>query len=292
MRQSQVGLPRVPGRGRDPGRRRVHRIASGARTVPAVPVPAARAAARPGTGATPGPGGGSNLPPPTAGQPGRDHQPGGPAAPAAADAARVQQHHPRPAGRQAPASRGGGFSVDIPGTAGFVNGAKITSSVDAKQFVDASERLATAAAARLGELLPGGCFPAPAAANAQDDCARQFIKQFGLRAYRRPVTGAEETDMFDFYRALRGARGRRQLPGRHQGADRRHHPDAAVPVSLGAGRGADQGRAAVPPEQLGDRLAAVVLPVGLDARRRRCSPPPRTASCRTWIASPRKPGAC
>src|SRR5687767_16021420 len=37
-----------------------------------------------------------------------------------------------------------GFSVDIASTGGFVSGAKITSSVDAKQFVDASEQLATA----------------------------------------------------------------------------------------------------------------------------------------------------
>jgi hypothetical protein len=107
-------------------------------------------------------------------------------------------------GEKMPPTRAAGFSVDIASAAGFVTGAKITSSVDAKQFVDASDRLATAAAARLADLLPAGCAPAPAAAAAEDDCARKFIKQFGLRAYRRPVTQQEETELFDFYRALRG----------------------------------------------------------------------------------------
>ena len=180
----------------------------GGKDSPGGPSPGAPGGGRPGTGTTPGngngSGGGSNLPPPP------------PVNPAETTNLAGQQHLRRLTlleygntirdllGVQAPASRGGGFSVDIPGTAGFVNGAKITSSVDAKQFVDASEQLATAAAGRLGELLPSGCFPAPAAANAQDDCARQFIKQFGMRAYRRPVTGAEETDMFDYYKGLRG----------------------------------------------------------------------------------------
>ena len=106
-------------------------------------------------------------------------------------------------GEQMPTGRGGGFSVDIPSTAGFVSGAKITSSVDAKQFVDASEKLAASAAARFADLLPRGCHPAPTA-TAEDGCARQFIKQFGLRAYRRPPTAAEETELFQFYRTLRG----------------------------------------------------------------------------------------
>jgi hypothetical protein len=106
-------------------------------------------------------------------------------------------------GENMPPGRAAGFSVDIASAAGFVTGAKITSSVDAKQFVDASDRLASAAVSRLADLLPAGCFPVPAAAAAQDDCAKTFIKQFGLRAYRRPLTPQEETESFDFYRALR-----------------------------------------------------------------------------------------
>jgi hypothetical protein len=95
-----------------------------------------------------------------------------------------------------------GFSVDIASTGGFVSGAKITSSVDAKQFVDSSEQLATAAVARLADLMPRGCAtPAPA---AEEDCARQFIKQFGLRAYRRPPTAHEESELLAFYKQLRG----------------------------------------------------------------------------------------
>jgi hypothetical protein len=105
--------------------------------------------------------------------------------------------------RMAP-SRGAGFSVDIASAVGFVNGAKITSSVDAKQFVDASDRLASAAATRLPDLLPAGCAPAPAGtAAAEEACARTFIEQFGLRAYRRPLTPPEQGQLLDFYRALR-----------------------------------------------------------------------------------------
>jgi hypothetical protein len=106
-------------------------------------------------------------------------------------------------GEPTPPGRGAGFSVDIVNAGGFLTGAKITSSVDAKQFVDASEKLAAAAAGRLAQLLPAGCGPTPAA-GAEDDCARKFIDQFGLRAYRRPPTAAEKTDLTDYYRRLRG----------------------------------------------------------------------------------------
>ncbi len=107
-------------------------------------------------------------------------------------------------GEKMPPTRGAGFSVDIAGAGGFVSGAKITSSVDAKQFVDASDRLAAAAMAHLPDLLPAGCTPIPTAAAAQDTCAQQFIQQFGQRAYRRPLTQTEETELLDFYKQLRG----------------------------------------------------------------------------------------
>ena len=106
-------------------------------------------------------------------------------------------------GEGMPAGRGAGFAVDIPSPVGFLTGAKITSSVDAKQFGDASDKLAASAVARFADILPRGCHPAPAGATAEDNCARMFIKQFGQRAYRRPVTTAEETDLFNFYKALR-----------------------------------------------------------------------------------------
>jgi hypothetical protein len=106
-------------------------------------------------------------------------------------------------GEKTPPTRGGGFSIDINSAGGFLNGAKITSSVDAKQFTDASDRLAASAAGHLADLLPRGCPPAPAPA-AEEGCARQFIKQFGQRAYRRPLTAFEDTALFDYYKALRG----------------------------------------------------------------------------------------
>jgi hypothetical protein len=160
---------------------------------------------RPGPGSAPGTGmGGSNLPPPAPVNPSETTNLAGPRSLRRLTLLEYANTIRDLLGVAAPASRGGGFSVDIPSTAGFLDGAKITSSVDAKQFVDASEALATAAVAKLGDLLPGGCFPVPAAAGAQDDCARKFIETFGLRAYRRPVTVAEAADMFDFYKALRG----------------------------------------------------------------------------------------
>src|SRR5439155_12991855 len=78
----------------------------------------------------------------------------------------------------------GAVAVDLPSDVGFVNGAPITSSVDARQFLDVTAKLSAASA--LAALLPQGC--ATPAASAEEGCAKQFIKQFGLRAYRRPLT--------------------------------------------------------------------------------------------------------
>jgi hypothetical protein len=102
-------------------------------------------------------------------------------------------------GTTAPALEAGAVAVDQPSTVGFANGASITTSVDARNFLDVTEKLSAGSA--LANLLPQGC--ATPAAGAEQDCAKQFIKQFGLRAYRRPLTADEETDLFTLYSKVR-----------------------------------------------------------------------------------------
>jgi Protein of unknown function (DUF1592)/Protein of unknown function (DUF1588)/Protein of unknown function (DUF1595)/Protein of unknown function (DUF1585)/Protein of unknown function (DUF1587) len=98
-------------------------------------------------------------------------------------------------------AREGTLSVDLPTAVGFVSGARITTSVDASQFLDLSQKLSEGAAQRLAMLLPQGC--AAPAANAEEGCARQFIKQFGLRAFRRPLVAEEEADLQALYEKQR-----------------------------------------------------------------------------------------
>jgi hypothetical protein len=94
-------------------------------------------------------------------------------------------------------AREGALAVDLPTAVGFVNGARITTSNDASQFLDISQKLSEGAAGKLAMLLPQGC--ATPAAGAEEDCARRFIKQFGLRAFRRPLVAEEEADLFALY---------------------------------------------------------------------------------------------
>jgi hypothetical protein len=86
---------------------------------------------------------------------------------------------------------------------GFATGGSITGSTDARQVMTNAETIADAAIARLPMLLP--CSPVPTARAAQDTCADQFIGQFGLRAFRRPLAPAEQTDLNALYKAHRDA---------------------------------------------------------------------------------------
>jgi len=95
----------------------------------------------------------------------------------------------------------GAVSVDLPSDVGFVNGAPITTSVDARAFLDVTEKLSSSSA--LANLLPQGC--GMPAANAEEGCAKKFIKDFGLRAYRRPLSMDEESDLWTLYTKVRGA---------------------------------------------------------------------------------------
>jgi hypothetical protein len=85
---------------------------------------------------------------------------------------------------------------------GFSTGGPISTSTDASRLLDSADQIASAAVARLGTLLPCGASPADA---AQTDCAKQFITQFGRRAFRRPLTPEEVGDLMTVYTAHRGA---------------------------------------------------------------------------------------
>jgi hypothetical protein len=95
------------------------------------------------------------------------------------------------------------LAVDIPSAVGYVNGARIVTSVDARSFLDLSQKLTDTAAAKLASILPSGC--ATPAATGEDGCATQFIEQFGLRAFRRPLTSDEKADLKSLYTKQRGA---------------------------------------------------------------------------------------
>jgi hypothetical protein len=96
------------------------------------------------------------------------------------------------------AAPSGDFNSDLDSyQSGFARGAAITKGTDARLFLDASDSAATAAAAGLTTLLP--CKGAPTAAADQESCIKQFITDFGLRAYRRPLDADESGDLYTLY---------------------------------------------------------------------------------------------
>jgi hypothetical protein len=84
-----------------------------------------------------------------------------------------------------------------------MTGGSISGSTDARGVLNSAEEVATAALGRLSMLLP--CGAAPSARAAQDTCADQFIDQFGLRAFRRPLNSTESADLKALYRSVRDA---------------------------------------------------------------------------------------
>jgi hypothetical protein len=96
-----------------------------------------------------------------------------------------------------------GFAADQVLRGGFGSGAAIVSSVDSRQFLDVSDKVATAATADLGKIMPAGCAaPAP---GAEADCIGKFVDQMGLRAFRRPISGDEKAAFVGLFSKLRGA---------------------------------------------------------------------------------------
>ena len=86
---------------------------------------------------------------------------------------------------------------------GFRRGSAVVTTVDSRLLLDTSTKVAGTAAADMDRLMPAGC-GAPTAA-AEQECIGKFIEEFGLRAFRRPVSSEETAAFMDLYGKLRGA---------------------------------------------------------------------------------------
>jgi hypothetical protein len=87
----------------------------------------------------------------------------------------------------------------------FLVGSPITTSINVASLHEIASALARRAVERPG-LAPPGCPAdlAPTDRAAEDECARQFIRRFGWRAFRRPLAPEEEVDLFSLYQVARG----------------------------------------------------------------------------------------
>jgi hypothetical protein len=86
---------------------------------------------------------------------------------------------------------------------GFVKGSSLTTGQDARALMASAEGAAKAAQGNLAKLLP--CNGVPTAAAEQDTCVNKFIEQFGLRAFRRPLSKAETDGLRKLYDDQRSA---------------------------------------------------------------------------------------
>ncbi len=91
----------------------------------------------------------------------------------------------RPSGRFPPDERGAGFTNDAQNLS--------VSPLHVENYMDAAERLVTAATADLGKLVP--CDPATGDAA----CATRFLDTWGKRAWRRPLEAEEKTAMLKVF---------------------------------------------------------------------------------------------
>lgn len=93
--------------------------------------------------------------------------------------------------KSAPAEK---FTADV-AQDGFTNNANAlsVSPALAEQYLAASDALSKAATANLTGLL--GCDPA----SGEQACVQQFIRDFGKRAWRRPLTTEEQTRLFTVF---------------------------------------------------------------------------------------------
>ena len=96
-----------------------------------------------------------------------------------------------------------GFAADQVLRGGFGSGAAIVSSVDSRQFLDVSDKVASAAVADMNKLMPPGC--AAPDAGAEADCMGKLIDQLGLRAFRRPLSQDEASGFAGLFKKLRSA---------------------------------------------------------------------------------------
>jgi hypothetical protein len=98
-----------------------------------------------------------------------------------------------------------GWSPDVTGVTGFI--APTGTAELQVQLLNQAATTLVAASLAAGKLFPAGNLTAACqtpATSAEDGCVTQFITGFGLRAYRRPVAAAEQTDLMTLYTTVRG----------------------------------------------------------------------------------------
>jgi hypothetical protein len=83
-------------------------------------------------------------------------------------------------------------------SAGYLGGSVVGSADDARKFMKVSDEIATAVLPRLASLLPQNC-------GVDQECAKKFIDEFGLRAFRRPLVDVEKADLLALYTKVRAA---------------------------------------------------------------------------------------
>jgi hypothetical protein len=97
-----------------------------------------------------------------------------------------------------------GFGGDTDSAlSGYFRGSKLTTGDDARALMKSTDQVTQTVMGKLQSILP--CNPIPTAAADQDACAGKFIANFGLRAFRRPVSQAEAARLTQLYKAQRAA---------------------------------------------------------------------------------------
>jgi hypothetical protein len=95
-----------------------------------------------------------------------------------------------------------GFAADQVLSGGYARGAALVTSTDSRQFLDVTTKIAAAAVADMTKLMPAGCVNP--AAGGEQACIGKFVEQFGLRAFRRPLTQTEVGGFTGLFTKLRG----------------------------------------------------------------------------------------
>jgi hypothetical protein len=106
-----------------------------------------------------------------------------------------------------PAEGGNAWSPDAPNAVGYVAPASVADLQVALYNQTANTVVETAlqalAAGKTAGKLSIPC-KTPTTSAAETTCAAQFITSFGLKAYRRPVASAEQTDLLALFTKVRG----------------------------------------------------------------------------------------
>lgn len=135
--------------------------------------------------------------------------------------------------------------------AGFSNNAAVLniSPVLAEQYMTAAEQLAARAVGTLDTLM--ACDPG----QTGDACVRSFVKSFGRRAFRRPLTDDEFADFYALYQDQLAATGVLRDGVRVVVSAMLQSPAFLYRVELGDPRKADAGRVGVTGFEMASRLS-------------------------------------